>query len=305
MDRHGRPLALVFVSALAFALMGADYNALPSGVPALPASPGSASIYNPGSGDFAGFRIVVAPSGKAIAVDGAGRAQSMLQPDIVSKFFADLAAAGPLGALAASRCTAASPSEATPTVEVITPLTIGWRGQHTQPLACVGDPRAVKLLLDATTIQRALYVQAYRKRSTLAYGVYGYGGTVGYGAGGYGAGYGAGGSGFYFEPYSNGSFSAGRFSASGFQMDRFSMTPFDNGYRSSGLPWSSGNFTSPSFTSLPYATLPSASYTTSLQIANPYAASPFSGGPMGTSPYGSSFSSGLPTASGPTIVTHP
>ncbi|HXN09493.1 MAG TPA: hypothetical protein VN860_07495, partial [Candidatus Acidoferrales bacterium] len=104
MNRFYLVLSSFAVSAAAFVLMGADK---PAAAPAPTIAHNAAMISNPGNGDYAGFRILVEPSGKAAAVDGAGRAASELQPDIVQAFFADLAAAGPLDKLPTGDCASA------------------------------------------------------------------------------------------------------------------------------------------------------------------------------------------------------
>ena len=89
MNRHIQPFFGVFVAALAVTLLGA------SSIPTLPMSKSAAMIYNPGNGDYSGFRIVVEPNGKAMAVDAAGRASNELNSDVAQRFFDDLSAAAP------------------------------------------------------------------------------------------------------------------------------------------------------------------------------------------------------------------
>src|SRR5215469_6710980 len=84
MRKRLAPLCGILAPALAIALLGA------SPVPQLPVPKGAATIYDPGSGDYSGFRIVVQPDGHAVAVDGAGRSSLDLQTDVSDRFFADL-----------------------------------------------------------------------------------------------------------------------------------------------------------------------------------------------------------------------
>ncbi len=73
MNRLPRVLSFFAVSIIAFTLVGAEH-ASSSLAPTLTIARNAAVISNPGSGDYAGFLIVVEPNGKAQAVDGAGRA---------------------------------------------------------------------------------------------------------------------------------------------------------------------------------------------------------------------------------------
>lgn len=270
-------LATLVVSALAIANLGA------SNVPSLPLPPNSAMIYNPGTGDYAGFRIVVDPDGRAISVDGAGHSSTQLEAAVAAKFFDDLISVGSLGALSAKSCSNAGAQTSPTTVEVNSAIFISWKGQHSPALSCVTDARAQRLLLDATQIQQALYVQAYRKRNLVTYG-------TGYAAsspssGGYELS-----PRFSFDNFYTGGFSNTAFNAAGFTMDHFSngiqhVNPF-NGSPYSGIPAST----------LPYASLPSSSLYSSLPVANPfvspYSGSPYSGNPFTGAPFTSPYTSG-------------
>jgi len=281
------------VSAVAFMLMGAGTHGVKT-APAPTLIHNAAMISTPGNGDYAGFQIVVEPNGKAAAVDGAGRASNELAPDVVQAFFADLAGAGPLDKLPAGECSSAASRVPSTSVEVNAPIVIWWNGQHTAALACVTDSRAVKIVLDATTIQRALYVQAYRKRVTVGYGTgYTYGG-------GYQRNAGYDSSGFYISRFQN-----DRFNFKNFSTDGFYFSNFDSGFQRSNGPWGSGPSSSQVFTNLPYSSPMSGLPASNIPFANPYTSAPYSSGygidsPFGPSPYSSgSFSNG------PTIVTHP
>jgi hypothetical protein len=106
------------------------------------------TISDPGGREFSGFLIVVEPSGRAFALDGAGHATGQLQSSLTQVLFADLAAAGPLAQLPERNCDKA--------------LLIGWTGQRSSNLGCSADPRSIRLIDDITAIERALYVQSYR-----------------------------------------------------------------------------------------------------------------------------------------------
>lgn len=290
-DAYGGPLlknlakgvVTLAVSALAIAFLGA------SNVPTLPMPTNAAMIYNPGSGDYAGFRIVVTPDGRAISIDAAGHSSAQLQSDVVEKFFNDLASVGPLEQLSGRPCTSSADVNAPTTVEVNSSITISWRGQHSPALSCVTDSRAQRLLLDATQIQHALYVQAYRTRNLATYG------TPYEGA----------------APTYVGYESSSRFSFDNFYGGGFTNTPFSNGHFymdhfSNGLqyvnPFTGSPYSGTPYTALPYAALPSASPFSGLPYSNPYNANPFSGSPYSGNPFsGSPFTS--PYTSGPTYTT--
>lgn len=270
------PLA---ISALAIALLGA------SSVPNLPLPANGAMIYNPGTGDFSGYRIVVTPDGRAISIDGAGHASTQLQNDVVTKFFDDLGSAGSLSQLSAKPCNA--DVNAPTTVEVNAAITISWKGQHSPALTCATDPTAQRLLLDATQIQHALYVQAYRRRNLVAYGTAyaASSGAAGYNAAGYG--------GLTFDR-----FYAGGLSNTPFFMDPFSMEHFSNGIYAAN-PFASSPYSGAPYASLPYASLPNSAAFSSLPSANPFTGSPYSGSPFSGNPFSSpNFSSGPYSGSG-------
>jgi hypothetical protein len=294
MNRLSMVVSFFFVSVVAFTLIGAG-NQGATTVPATAVVHNAAIISTPGNGDYAGFRIVVEPNGQAAAIDGAGSASSELQPDVVQAFFADLASAGPLDKLPTGDCSSATSEIPSTSVEVNAPIVITWNGQHTAPLACVTDPRAVKMVLDATTIQRTLYVQAYRKRVTVGSG-------TGYT---YGSGYqrnaGYDSSRFYISRFQNDAFTFKNFSTDGFYFSNF-----ESGFQRSNGPWSSGPSSSQVFTNLPYSNPFSGLPGGTVPFANPYTSAPYSSGPGSATPFGASPYSSSPFSSGgPTIVTHP
>jgi len=301
--RHWRtPLAAALLAALAVPLMGAN-GAGPSGVPNLPMPPGAAMIFNAGNGDYAGYRIVVSPSGAALGVDGAGHASSELQTDVTQKFFSDLAAAGPLDKLPAGDCAAKSATMGT-TVEVNSAVVVSWNGQHTPALTCVSDPRAIRLLLDATTIQHALYVQAYRKRVIVRNGYpsgYAYSGGSQYGAssGQYSpvAGFNTenpyNSDMFQMQQFQNESFNYSQFSSDNFQFENFhNEYPQANGVFTTNLPGGSPFTSLPSispFNGSPYTNAPTlnpfSGYgppSTNITNTSPWSSSPFNGSPFTT-----------------------
>ena len=249
-------------------------------VPVLPQPPNAAMIYNPGSGDYAGFRIVVNPDGRAIAIDGAGRTSAQLQSDLVDRFFADLGSAVPLAQLSAKPCGDEAGPNASTTVEVNAAITVSWKGQHSGPLRCATDVRAQKLLLDATEIQRALYVQAYRTRNLRGYG-------LGYAPSAQAA---------------YGNVPDYRVTFDQFYFGNFNDQPlrFDNlttDHFSSGMTFTNP-FTGSPFTGAPTTSLPTSSIGTSSPFVGLPGANPFVGLP-GASPYSSQpsaspFSGGLP-----------
>jgi hypothetical protein len=284
MIRFSRRVLALGICLLAPLLLGA------SNVPVLPVPPNAAMIYNPGSGDYAGFRIVVNTDGRAIAIDGAGHIATQLQNDLVQKFFGDLSSAGPLDQLSAKPCSEGVSENATTTVEVNSAVTINWKGQHSPELVCATDPRAQKLLLDATEIQHALYVQAYRKRNLLTYGT-SYAAAAPPTVLGYVPDFR-----FSFDQFYSGGFSNTPFTTGQFTFDNFS-----NGLNYVN-PFTGSPYTGAPYSSLPAAGLPGASPFTGLPYASPPFTSPFSGSPYGTNPFTSpGFTT--PFASGATYTT--
>jgi len=269
--------SLLAASAVALSLMGAS-SAGPLVVPNLPMGHNAAMIYNPGNGDFVGYRIVVDPSGMATAVDGAGRDSSELQSDVTQKFFADLAAAGPLDKLPAGDCSSTANADAT-TVEVNAAVIITWNGKHSPALTCVTDPKAVRILLDATTIQHAIYVQAYRKRTMVTYG----GGETYKGEGyDYNAAYNSSGdSGFYIDRFQNASFTYDNFS---YDPMSFNLFENDGEFHSNG-PFTTFPGTGPEFTNLPYANPYSGAPEGGIPSIYPFSGGPWSNTGSGSSPF--------------------
>lgn len=270
MSFFGKGASALCVCALGFFLLGAA-NA--PGVPGLPLPGNAAMIFNPGTGDYSGFRIVVQPDGRAISIDGAGHGSSQLESDVVQKFFADLSAASPLSDLKSAPCSSSAGDNAPTTVEVNSAIVITFKGQQSAALSCVTDPRAQRLLLDATQIQHSLYVAAYRKRNLLTYGTQ-YQAASQYAAQGYLSDYH-----FSFDNFYTGGFQNTPFSFSSFTMDHFTngmstVNPFV------GLPYSGSPYSS-----LPLASLPYASPYSGLPYGNPYVGAPYSSTAWGSSPF--------------------
>ena len=67
-------------------------------IPALPVPSGGVMIFNQGTAELAGYRIVVASTGDSVAIDGAGRGDRRLSAQLTQALFADLAAAVAAGA---------------------------------------------------------------------------------------------------------------------------------------------------------------------------------------------------------------
>ena len=156
MRKRLAPLCGILVPALAIALFGA------SPVPQLPVPKGAATIYDPGSGDYSGFRIVVQPDGHAVSVDGAGRSTLDLQNDISDRFFADLRSASIASKNPTAQCS-------TGAIPVSDDVTIKWSGRAWSGLSCATDAQLAALAIDAKAIERALYVQTYRARPMYVY----------------------------------------------------------------------------------------------------------------------------------------
>jgi hypothetical protein len=148
-----KAIRAIAIIALPLALIGAVRAPAPITV----AANGSVTIANPGGSDRSGFLIVIDPTGRAWALDGAGHSAGYLQRPLAAQLFADLAAAGPLSRLPDRTCSD----------EV---LVIGWNGQRSPNLSCSADAREAKLAADVLVIQHALYVQSYHTAGSLATG---------------------------------------------------------------------------------------------------------------------------------------
>jgi hypothetical protein len=140
-------------------------NATPppaNAVAPLPVPPGAAMILNSGSADLAGYRVVIAPDGTAVAVDGAGKGQRQLSADLTHTLFLDLAAAAPLSRLPSSSCAAGAAA--------VTPIVVSLGAETSPELTCPSDPKATALLEDIRAITRALYVTNYKIRAVSHFG---------------------------------------------------------------------------------------------------------------------------------------
>lgn len=161
MHRQIDQLSTIAIAALACVLMGAA-------VPAKSAPSQNVTISNPGFADYNGFRIVVAPSGQATAVDAAGSASLLLRSDLSQPLFDDLAAARAAG-VASKSCSAPLSGLATTTVQINQMIDVAWNGQRWTSLECASEPSLQRVLQDAMAIRSALYVQAYRKRTVIVF----------------------------------------------------------------------------------------------------------------------------------------
>ncbi len=152
-------VCILIVPAGAFA-----ENATPppaNAVTPLPVPAGAAMIFNSGSADLAGYRIVIAPDGGG-GVDGAGKGQRQLSADLTHALFLDLAAAAPLSKLPSSSCAAGAAA--------VTPVVVSLGAETSPELTCPSDPKATALLEDIRAITRALYVTNYKIRAVSHFG---------------------------------------------------------------------------------------------------------------------------------------
>lgn len=256
MARRLAPLCGILAPALALALLGA------SPVPQLPVPKGAATIYDPGRDDYAGFRIVVQPSGHAVSVDGAGRFALDLRSDLSDRFFADLQSALRAQKNPTSHCGSAG-------LPVSDDVTIAWSGKAWSGLSCASDAQLLALAADAKSIERALYVQTYRARPMYVY---------------------IGANGPQYAPQGGGVYGTSALYA---PAQGYSGTGFSTGYLTSpygSYPQGSmptGSLPTTSLTgSLPSGSLPLSSPYSSLYTTGLPGTSPYGSGPFGASPYG-------------------
>ena len=119
-----------------------------------PVPTGGIAIVSPGTPDLAGYRIVVAPNGDAVAVDLAGRSQRMLPANLTKSLFADTAAAMPLSKLPASPCSHSANAPA--------PVMVSFGGETSPDVVCVTGDKGAALFTDVQNITRTLYVSNLR-----------------------------------------------------------------------------------------------------------------------------------------------
>lgn len=131
-------------------------------VPTLPVAPGGVMILSAATADFAGYRIVVAPDGTAFAVDGAGRGQRQLSPQLTKTLFDDLTAAMPLSKLAGAPCAPRKP--------LLLPIVVTFQGETSPDITCAADSKESALNDDVQAIAHALYVANYRSRAVSHFG---------------------------------------------------------------------------------------------------------------------------------------
>lgn len=155
--RFARVFCALIVAVLPLALLGAA-------APPARAPDNAVIIYNPGNGDFTGFRIVVDRSGNAWANDGAGNEAGQLPPYLTQALFADLAAV-PVSQQPARACPTSQPGIGGTSVWFNAGLNVNPNATRTSGADCVADPHIAKLFGDVVQIQRVLFVNAYRSRS--------------------------------------------------------------------------------------------------------------------------------------------
>lgn len=118
---------------------------------------GPAMIVSTGAGDASGYRIIVARSGDAIALDGAGHSQKQLPANVVDRFYRDVDAA-----LASHE----SPSAVCKrTLVTPFPTFVTFHGQNSADISCQTDDKSSALLSDVQAIARVMYVSNYRVRA--------------------------------------------------------------------------------------------------------------------------------------------
>jgi len=141
---------------------------IPAPVATLAVPVNAAVIFDAGTSNAAGFRIVIQDSGDAASVDGAGRGTGRVQADLTARFFAELAAAMPLSKIATHPCADA---------QSIAPFFVWWRGERSPDLRCA-DASGAAIAGDARAIARVLYVAEYRTKPMYSHGTAGAGGEV-------------------------------------------------------------------------------------------------------------------------------
>jgi hypothetical protein len=149
---HNMMKRLIAVLLVASPLAAAANVSNVSKVPGyLPVPKGAAVILNTGSTNTSGYRIVVQRSGSAEYITDATRATAQVAPaSIVSRFFSDLRAAGPLQNVPHAACVKS--------MSFGTSLFVYWDHSRSPDLSCPADARGRALEADALTIASALHI---------------------------------------------------------------------------------------------------------------------------------------------------
>ena len=242
MIKRARPLTVLALSGIAVLLLGA-------------AAPqrSDVTISNTGLGDYVGFHIVVHPDGHASAVDATGKASGELSDQLTSQFFADLRTATKAMQNAKPCAAAADTNGRVGYAAANAAISIAWQGHNWSSLACASDARLAALSSDASAIERALYVQAYRQRPMYVY----IGGATGYATGTSGVTYAS----TTYPSTSGYSTSFGHYGTNpmgGYPSGSYPSGTLPTTSLSGGLPTGSLSGTSP-YSSLPTSSLPSGS----------------------------------------------
>jgi hypothetical protein len=148
---HNMMKRLIAVLLVASPLAAAANVTNVSKVPGyLPVPKGAAVILNTGSTNASAYRIVVQANGNAEYIAYATRAKEHVPASIVSKFFSDLHAAGPLQNLPRVPCMKS--------ISFGTSLFVWWDHSRSPDLSCPSDERGRALAADAQAVASALHI---------------------------------------------------------------------------------------------------------------------------------------------------
>jgi hypothetical protein len=119
-------------------------------VPYLPVPAGAAVIFDTGSTNASGYRIVIGRTGAAEFVDGSMRASGHVDADLTGAFFRHASEAMPLSKMRIAPCMKS--------VSFGSSMYVWWRGQRSPDLMCPGSTAAAGLARSASSIAAALGV---------------------------------------------------------------------------------------------------------------------------------------------------
>ena len=141
--------ALVLAFAIpTFGPMPAPSPTAPPAFLRVPKAAGEALILNSGSTNTAGYRLRVYADGWTALQQGDVPVRKRVPAALITRFFADLRAAGPLDALPAARCMKS--------VSFGFSTQIGYRGKMSPDLSCPGPSAAARTLsVDASALANA------------------------------------------------------------------------------------------------------------------------------------------------------
>ncbi len=166
--RPFRPLAFLALTALA-AAPALLLSIRPSVAASMPPSPApsaspsaqAATIVNSGSTNFPGYRIALEPSGVAYVTNTRDDAHTVqrVDPKLAERFFAAIAAVGPMSGISVMHCMKSASFGSTTTVTM--------NGATSPDISCGGDAKVAELAAAADSVAHAVHAGRITTRRLL------------------------------------------------------------------------------------------------------------------------------------------